>query len=42
MLARLIVVVAQRSTLNLPYFLSFPVTVYPMALALPDGTPVKT
>ena len=40
--ARLFVVVAQRSTLNLPYFLSFPVTVYPMALALPDGTPVKT
>ena len=39
--ARLLVV-AQRSTLNLPYFLSFPVTMYPMALALPDGTAVKT
>ena len=40
--ARLLVVVTQRSTLDLPYFLSFPITVYPMALALPDGTPVKT
>ena len=35
--ARLLVVVAQQSTLDLPYFLSFPITVYLMAHALPDG-----
>ena len=40
--ARLLVVVAERSCLDLPYFLSFPITEFPMALALPDGTPVKT
>ena len=40
--ARLLVVVAQPRTLNFLYFLSFPVAVNPMALALPDGTPVKT
>ena len=40
--ARLLVVVGQRSTLDLPYFLSFPITIYPIALALPEGTLVKT
>ena len=40
--ARLLVDVAQRSTLDLPYFLSFPITSYPMAVALPEGTTVKT
>ena len=40
--AKLLVFVAQRSTLDLPYFLSFPITMFPMALALLHGTPVKT
>ena len=39
--ARLLVV-AQRSLLDLPYFLLFPITVYIMALALPDGILIKT
>ena len=39
--ARFLVVVAEGSCLDLPYFLSFPITEFPMALALPDGTLLK-